>query len=322
MQNHNKKSKFTPLFKNRHIQTILGLIALGPKPSKEYKTKRILISIPEGKLALDCTYQENKNSPTLLIIHGLTGSSSSAYVERISRLSYLQGFNIIRMNMRGCGNTEKLTPSIYNAGQSTDLQAVITYLIKNKNKKISILSYSLGGNLALKWAGEYKIPKQVLSLTAISPAIDLEKAGKASELPENWLYKIKILLNLKSLIKRKNIHLPNEYDLTQLSDISSVKDFDSIYQTKNTGYTSIKDYYDRASAINYIKDISLPTLIITSKDDPLVPVSSFHNKEIKSNKNITIMETKYGGHVGFLGKNKYERYWSDIKALEFIKEHL
>jgi predicted alpha/beta-fold hydrolase len=317
-----KSSKFTPLFNNRHIQTILGLIATGPKPVKSYKHKRILIKIPEGKLALDCSFQKEKKAPTLLIIHGLTGSSNSAYVERMSRHGYSDGFNIIRMNMRGCGNTINLTPSIYNAGQSSDLQATISYLIKNKHEKIAIISYSLGGNLALKWAGEYKTPKQVSSLTAISPVIDLEKAGNASELPENWLYKLKILTSLKSLIKKKNLHLPKLYDLTLLSDISSVKDFDTIYQTKKTGYKSIEEYYSRASAINYLKNISLRTLILTSKDDPLVPISSFYNKDLKNNKNITLTITNHGGHVGFLGKSKEERYWSDIQTLNFIKKKL
>ncbi|MEK6890130.1 MAG: alpha/beta fold hydrolase [Nanoarchaeota archaeon] len=322
MHIHKPTSKFIPLFDNRHIQTILGLIAKGPRPPDSYKNKRILINIKEGKLAIDCTFQKKKNSPTLLIIHGLTGSSNSAYVERMSRHAYTDGFNIIRMNMRGCGNTANLTPSIYNAGQSSDLQAVISYLIKNKHNNISIVSYSLGGNLALKWAGEYISPKQVFSLTAISPAIDLEEAGKASEKTENWLYKLKILLSLKSLIKQKHIHLPNLYDLTPLSDISSVKDFDSIYQTKNTGYMSIRDYYDRASAIKYIKNIHIPTLIITSKDDPLVPVNSFYNKDIRKNKHINLIITNHGGHAGFLGKSKKERYWSDLKTLEFIQHNI
>lgn len=321
MHIHKDSSKFTPLFDNRHLQTILGLIATGPKPVKSYRNKRILIKILEGKLALDCSFQKEKKRPALIIIHGLTGSSNSAYVERISRHAYADGFNIIRMNMRGCGNTINLTSSIYNAGQSSDLQSVIKYLIRKKYKSISIVSYSLGGNLALKWAGEYKKPKEVSSLIAISPAIDLKKAGEASELPENWLYKLKILTSLKSLIKKKHIHIPTRYDLTPLSDISSVKDFDSIYQTKNTGYKSIEDYYKRASAINYLKKISLPTLILTSQDDPLVPISSFYNKDIKNNKNITLITTNHGGHVGFLGRSKEERYWSDIKTLNFIQKH-
>jgi len=93
--------------------------------------------------------------PTAIIVHGLEGSSDSQYVIGNGNKLWNAGANIIRMNMRNCGGTEKLTPTLYHSGLSGDVEAVVRHFIAQERlQHVSVVGYSMGGNLVLKLAGE------------------------------------------------------------------------------------------------------------------------------------------------------------------------
>src|ERR1039457_4805862 len=93
---------------------------------------------------------------TLVIVHGLEGSSESGYVIGIGSKAWCAGMNVVRMNMRNCGNTESLGPTLYNSSMSADVGAVAEALIAEERlQKLAFAGFSMGGNLVLKLLGEW-----------------------------------------------------------------------------------------------------------------------------------------------------------------------
>ncbi len=315
-----RKSSFKPIgwIKNPHLQTIIGVSS---KFKGEFESKRLIIPVEKGKVAVDCSWKFNReNKPTLIIMHGIVGSSSASYVKRIAYKAFKNGFNVARINLRGFGNTEHLSEKIYHAGQSNDMKRVINYMNKKyKLSKFYLLGFSLGGNLCLKFAGESKDNK-VRGVACISPLVDLEVSWKPIENPENILYRVIFIKGLKNLIRRKAKLFPNIYYLKKLKGLNTIKDFDERYQASLNGFKDAIDYYKKTSAIRVINKIRIPTLIIHSHDDTLTPYEPLTRKDVRDNPYIIILISHYGGHVGFLGKDENEdRHWAENRVMEFFK---
>ena len=129
--------------------------------------------------------------PTVLILHGLEGSSRSQYVLGNASKLWRAGCNVIRMNMRNCGGTERLTPTLYHSGMSADVQAVMQHFLRlHRLTSFALMGYSMGGNLVLKLAGELGSdpPPQLKAVVGVSPAIDLGVSADAHQEPANPLY--------------------------------------------------------------------------------------------------------------------------------------
>ena len=67
-----------------------------------------------------------------------------------------RGLNVIRLNQRNCGDTERLSAGLFHSGLTADAAHVVHELITVDGlPAIVVAGYSLGGNLALKLAAEY-----------------------------------------------------------------------------------------------------------------------------------------------------------------------
>src|SRR5262249_13377855 len=139
-----------------------------------------------------CHWQQNRREvPTVLIVHGLEGSSESQYVVGTGSKAWAAGMNVVRMNMRNCGGTEALTPTLYHSGMSGDVESVLRDLIqRDKLECLAAVGYSMGGNLVLKLAGEYGnvFPPQLRAVCAVSPAMDLAASADALHHWQNRIY--------------------------------------------------------------------------------------------------------------------------------------
>jgi hypothetical protein len=242
----------------------------------------------------------------------------------IAYKAYRKGFNTIRLNLRNCGGTERLTDSIYHAGQSDDLRSVIMTLIEQDGLgRIGSIGISLGGNICLKLAGEWgsQVPKEVFGVVAVSPAIDLTVSWHLTERWENSIYRWKFVSCLKQKIRDKARLFPDRYDLAPLQGLRTIRQFDERYQTVHNGFRDADDYYRRASAMPFVSAIQVPTLMIQSKDDTIVPVEPLTRPEIKNNPYIITLLTRCGGHVGFIARDRKgdpDCYWAENRAIEFF----
>src|ERR1035441_2356714 len=133
---------------------------------------------------------------TLIIVHGLEGSSESQYVIGTGSKAWRAGMNVVRMNMRNCGGTEQLGPTLYNSGMSDDVGYVAETLIREEGlQKLAFTGFSMGGNLCLKLLGERSTPAppQVKAGIGVSPAMDLAASADALHDRANRLYEWRFL---------------------------------------------------------------------------------------------------------------------------------
>jgi predicted alpha/beta-fold hydrolase len=232
---------------------------------------------------------------------------------------------VLRLNQRNCGGTENLSAGLYHSGLSADPRAVIEELIAvDRLPSIGITGYSLGGNLALKLAGEYadQAPHQLHSVCAVSPTIDLASCVAALERPENRLYQWNFVRNLKSRMRRKARLFPALFPLDGLRRVSTVREFDELFTAPHHGFRDADDYYHRASALRVIDRIRVPALIITAEDDPFVPPAQFLDPGVRDNPAIRTVITRFGGHCGFVSPSEMgdDGYWAETRVVEFSRE--
>ena len=276
------------------------------------------------RILAKCHWQpEPRLGPTLVLLHGLEGSSESGYMLGAADKAYRAGFNVLRMNQRNCGGTARLTPTLYNSGLSGDMRAVVNELIsRDELPEIFVAGSSMGGNIVLKMAGEFgaEAPAELKGVIGICPAVDL--AACADDLTEwrNYIYSRHFVSSLKRSMRLKSAMYPGRYPLDGLSRVRTVREFDDVITARFCGFRDADDYYYRASALRVIAQICVPTLILTAQDDPFVPFATFGNGNFPMNPNVTVIAPKYGGHCAFISREGgEERFWAEARVVEFCK---
>ena len=312
--------------RNKHLMTLAGALLPRLTPGLRRAEDRLFEVEPGTQLLARCHWQrEPRRSPTLALVHGLEGSSESGYIRTLAAQAFAAGFNVLRINQRNCGGTERLTATLYNSGLSADFRAVLLDLIeRDRLEQIFFAGYSMGGNLVLKMAGELgaEAPRELRGVCGVCPTMDLAACVDAIERPENRLYQLRFVRDLKSRMRRKAKLFPGQFELNGLSSVRTLREFDEAITAPCSGYRSAADYYERASAMRVVHRIAVPTLILTSKDDPVVPFESFGASEIAGNPQIRIAATDFGGHCAFISRtNGPERYWAEARVLEFCTAH-
>jgi predicted alpha/beta-fold hydrolase len=272
-----------------------------------------------------CSWQKNRREqPTLVILHGMEGSTESRYMLGTAEKALAAGFNAVRVNTRNCGGTEHLTPTLYHAGQTEDLRQIVAELADRDGlEEIYIAGFSLGGNVVLKLAGEYgnTAPPQLRGVVAVSPSIDLNASADAIELRSNLIYNMRFVWSLRTRMRRKARLFPECYDESRLRGVWSIRKFDDVYTAPHSGFGDVTNYYARASSLQFISSITIPTLLVHAQDDPFIPFESFQHPDIEANPNVVLLAPEQGGHVGFISADREgeERFWAERVAVEFIK---
>jgi len=287
-------------------------------------TRRFFDLSARTRVVADCHWQKDRwQHPTLLALHGLNGSSDAHYMRGMAAKAFARGMNVVRLNQRNCGNTEHLSEGLFHSGLTADAALVIDELTRVDNlRAIAVAGYSLGGNLALKLAGEYgaHAPAALVAIAAVSPIIEIGECTRALERPENWLYEWNFVRDLKKRMRRKEQCRPGLFDLSRLNAVKSVREFDEVFTAPHFGFRNAEDYYYRASAMRVIDRIRVPALVITSEDDPFVPSQPFRDPKVAGNPHIDLRISAHGGHCGFIGpkEGEYDGYWAERGIVEFF----
>jgi predicted alpha/beta-fold hydrolase len=308
--------------RNAHLMTIAAAFWPRKFPNLPPATQRLFEVEPGTRVRGDCHWQDDpRMHPTLVVLHGLEGSSESGYMLGCAEKSSAAGFNVVRLNQRNCGGTEHLTPTLYHSGRSADLRAVALELIeRDRLPEIFFAGYSMGGNLVLKMAGEFgdSAPKQLRGIVAVAPCLDLAACADALGEKRNFVYNGHFVRKLKGRMRRKARMFAGVYSLDGLGRINSVREFDEVITARFCGFAGADDYYAQSSAMHVLAAIRIPTLILTAQDDPFVPYSTFEREAIRENPNIRLVAPKYGGHCGFISEERgEERFWSEARVVEF-----
>ena len=329
MADVSSEHQFTPRrgLRGGHIQTIAGNFL--PRTNLLPPGERRVFTVAEhdtgAKVQVQCVCHwqpERHGTMTVVIVHGLEGSVESQYVIGTGSKAWAAGMSVVRMNMRNCGNSEALTPTLYHSGLSADVGAVAEELIKeDRLERIAIVGFSMGGNLALKLAGEWgsDAPQRVKAFATVSPAMDLAVSADALHSRRNWLYEQKFLRGLRRRYQRKAMLFPDRYDLAHLKRFASIREFDDKITARYEGFAGADDYYERASSSRVLDQIRVPTLVIHSEDDPFIRVLPETRSRLLANPAIRLVETLRGGHCAFLAEpNGYDGRWAEKTVVEFL----
>jgi len=314
-----------PVFSGGHAQTLVSYAWPRRYRLRHPDQERVFEVEHNVRVLSHCRWQSHpKEHPTIVLWHGIEGSTSSVYMLAIAHKAFLTGFNVVRVNLRNCGGTEHLTPTLYHGGLSEDLRAVVSELVDvDELRGLFLIGYSLGGNMVLKVAGEYADhpPSQVHGICAVSPSVDLLASNRALNRRSNWLYHRDFLRRLRKRIYTKKRLFPELYDITGLRQIRTLRDFDERYTAPAHGFNSADDYYERASSLRLLSRIRIPTLIIHAKDDPFIPFASLEDPAVLENPYILLAGTERGGHVAFVGVKpaNEDRFWAENRVVEFCR---
>jgi uncharacterized protein len=287
---------------------------------------RLFSVTPDTRVLAHCHWQANRREhPLLIALHGLEGSSTAHYMRGLADKAFATGFNVIRLNQRNCGGTEQLAAGLYHSGLTHDADFVLRETAAVDGiERVVVAGYSLGGNLALKLAGDYgqAPPPQLRGVCAVSPVLELEACVRALERRQNFVYQWNFVRGLKARIRRKDECFPGRFPLEQLPAIKTVREFDAAFTAPHFGFASAEDYYHRASAMRVVDRIGVPALVITAEDDPFVPTHPFRDARLADNPNIRLFVTRHGGHCGFLeaAANGSDGYWAERRIVQFAAD--
>ena len=312
--------------RNGHLMTIYAWGKPRTFPALPPPEERYFEVAPDAKVLAHCHWQANRGErPALLALHGLEGSSSAHYMRGLADKAWRRGFNVVLLNQRNCGGTEALCAGLYHSGLTADADHVIGELTRADGiPHIVVAGYSLGGNLALKLAGEYgdNPPPELRGVCAVSPVIELDACVRALERRQNFAYQWNFVRGLKARMRRKVRCHPGRFPLEPLARVRTVRDFDEAYTAPHFGFRDASDYYHRASAMRVIHRVRVPALVITADDDPFVASSAFTDARIAGNRHLQVIITRHGGHCAFLAPavNGDDGYWAEARIVEFADQ--
>lgn len=322
MQRPQSIPRFRParLLAHRHVQTIVPfLISRRGLAGEQHK-----ISLSDGD---QIVLQDNSpddwrpGSSVALLMHGLTGCHNSGYMVRIARKLTAAGVRVFRMDHRGVGAGRGLAKCPYHAGRSDDLRQVVSWLeTQVPDSPILLAGFSISGNLLLKYLGEEPAPSPAVTrASAVCPPILLSECVRfmRTSLPgrlydrqfARWL--VGEVLN--SPLWRDDVPLAKDY-----RRVRRILDFDEAYTAPASGFVDAADYYHQSSAASRISDITVPTLVLAARDDPMVPSTSFDG--LAPPDCVRIHMTDQGGHLGFYCRRGMlpDRYWMDWFVIDWL----
>jgi predicted alpha/beta-fold hydrolase len=314
-----------PLLAGGHRMTLYAWAVTRRFPKLPPAEARYFQVAPDTQVLGHCHWQSDRAAAlTVILLHGLEGSSDSHYMRGMADKAWQRGFNVVRLNQRNCGGTEHLTPGLYHSGLTADPLAVLRLLRDHDGlTRFAFCGYSLGGNIALKLGGELAAladAGNVVAVTAVSPPIELGHCVDALERTENLAYHLNFLWGLRGRMKRKATLFPAVYDVGPLAGVRSVRAFDDLYTAPHNGFEGAADYYYRASARRVLGDLAVPALLITADDDPFVPSTAARDASLAAISHLTRVVTPHGGHCGFVGRRgpADDGYWAEQQVMNFV----
>lgn len=306
-----------------HAQTIFARFF---RPTPELDLDRKRLETPDGDF-LDLDFlRGDKNSPVIVILHGLEGSSQASYVRSVLGEIRKKGWRGVAMNFRSCSGEPNRLKYAYHSGQTEDLDFVLRTLIEKENEhQIYLLGYSIGGNIVLKWLGEQgsNKPPEVQKAAAVSVPFDLVKSVDVMDAGFNReVYTRTLLSSLKQKVLEKEKRFPGLIDKEQVKRAKTFRIFDRLVTAPLNGFKDEMDYWTRSSSVHYLDRIKVPTLVINAKDDPFFPERFIPYEKLNHSRFLKTLFVEHGGHLGFVtGQWPWRQdHWLENVIVKFFEE--
>lgn len=256
-----------------------------------------------GELALTGRYAEPPGARAIvLVLHGLAGSAESPYARRLAARLHAAGYASLRLDFRGAGGEGA---DFYHAGLTDDLRTVLAAPEVARFGRVAIAGFSLGGHLALRWAGEEgaRADPRVFGVIAVSSPLDLELGARALDAPGNALYRAYLLRGLRRHAERIERERPGTVHGSRAERlrVRTIRAWDALVVAPRWGFASAEDYYARASAAPLLHEVRMPAWVVHAEHDPMVPLWTVRDAHRRLPPAVEVTLTRRGGHVGMPG---------------------
>jgi len=308
-------SPFDPLIRDPHLLTVIANFWPVRLDERRFPVERRLFATEPGVQVLVLSQRPQAElRGDAVLVHGLEGSARSRYMRSMARALLQAGYAVHRFHMRTCGGTEHLCQTFYHAGLTGDLLQVLQQFESWRRTPVHLIGFSLGGNVALKLAGELEESggKYLSAVCAVSTPIDLAASAQRIAQPDNRLYERRFLRAMARRLRTRP-----EYRFASLHGVRSVRDFDNRFTAPSFGFRSAEDYYATQSSSRFLDAIQVPALLVQAKDDTFIPFESFSHPAFRTNPHLKLLATEHGGHVGFIAR-RGPRFWLENVIVEWF----
>lgn len=302
---------------NRHLETIYPNL-VRKLPPMQYD-REIFHTHDGDVMGLD--WLRTASDKLVVLAHGLEGDSRRNYLLGMAHFFYTHGWNVLAWNCRSCGGVMNRLPKMYHHGETEDIAEVMNYVVSmDRFKKIGMVGFSMGGSIILKYlATAARISSKIVAATAISTPCNLKDSARETAKPWNRIYLSRFLGSLKRKLEMKSRLIP--FLAKQLNRIRSFDDLIRYYTLPVYGFKSVDDFYDHASAGNYLNDLKIPSLIINAENDPLLTPSCMPSEAARNNPYLFLNTPKRGGHVGFVIPGR-DYTLAEQNSYDFIRSYI
>jgi predicted alpha/beta-fold hydrolase len=311
-----------PLLRGGHAQTLAGVYL--PWPALEYQAQQHRVALADGdQLVLhdDCPPDWQPGDRSALLIHGLAGCHTSGYMQRIAHKLSARGVRAFRMDLRGCGAGAGLARLPYHSGRSEDAAAALVAIARlAPDSPTTLAGFSLGANITLKLLGELgrHACGNLDSAVAVCPPVDLAACSRHISRVTNRPYDRYFVTLLTRQIGAATEMLPESAGVELPRRPRTLWEFDNEFTAVVCGFGTADSYYREASSAPYIPEIKIPTLVLASRDDPMIPPAALSAVPLPAA--VQVHWTDRGGHLGFVGRGGVDpdRRWMDWRVVDWI----
>jgi predicted alpha/beta-fold hydrolase len=322
-------SKFVPPLglRNSHVQSLVSSSGLRRRfvwrRSETMRQAAKIWTLDGGDgIRLQGLYskQPGASKGLVVLLHGWEGSVHSNYVLGNSARLFAAGFDVFRLNFRDHGDTHHLNDGIFHSCRLDEVVCALSDLQERLEADYWWLAgYSLGGNFSMRVG--LSAPGAGLNLrhiVAVCPVINPANAMLSME-QGNRFYERYFERKWSRSLRIKQKAFPELYSDENWLEIKSLRERTHYLATRHAGFESAEEYFRGYSiADDRLAPLAVPATILTSADDPVVPVTDF--AALPDNPNLEVIIAQYGGHCGFLKNWKLESMAEDLIAQRFMAE--
>ena len=301
---------------NEHVETIIPSVR-NKAPEVSYSRERLELS--DGDF-LDLDWLKSGKNRLMIITHGFEGNSARHYVRRPASYFFQRSWDVCAWNCRSCSGEMNRLTRFYHHGATEDLEAVIDHAIESGYESIVLMGLSMGGSMSLKYLGETQRPSDVKGAVTFSVPCNLTDSAVALARPKNRFYENRFLKKLKKKIIIKS-EMHEDIDVDRLDEVKRFEQFHRRYSVPLHGFSSLEEFYQKATCDQFFDGIKVPVLIGNALNDPLLEGGCFPIATAQRSSSIHLKTPKFGGHVGFTIPGQHFT-WIELEAEKFVKEQL
>lgn len=313
--------------RNRHVQTLGAALPLWAQNGIVTEAMRIPL-LEGGALRASAWWQPGRDAVAAVLVHGVGGSSDSFYMVRAALALYRAGFHVVRLNLRGAGDSIPDAPMLYHAGLIDDPRAALEFVAaRPRVRGVALVGFSLGGNVSLKLAAAWRDspPSYVRGVSTVSAPLDLVETSRVLERWRTLPYRAYVLRKLVwQGVEFARLHPSRaKYDASRLGRLTTIRAYDEEVVAPMHGFSDAHDYYVNASSGPGLADVGVPTLVIHAEDDPMVPGSTVGPWLRSASPAVRTAWSARGGHVGWfsgVGRGDWVNTWAMDRVIAFLHD--